>query len=217
MSAGVIVPIVGGLALVTAMLWPKKAAAATPQAAPAADPATAKAGGVPAPPALPPASSGSLPAPLVKEAIKAIGAPAATVVAGITVNNALGDVTEKFAGKGAADTVRVFGPQAAVGFAAQKAVTTIGAAVGLPPSITKHLGQTAGLAVVGGPLAVGIKVNAEIASKAIRLVAGKKAETAVRGVVKQFDITNPKSVASKPVAAIAKGVKALGGLFGKKR
>ncbi|MFL5349298.1 MAG: hypothetical protein ACJ8AT_31240 [Hyalangium sp.] len=194
------------------LLHKKKAPPRAPAAAPVEDRAAAKAGAV-APIAVPPAVTTPPAPPQLPQLPKAAG----TVLAGIAVNNAVGDVVEKFAGKGAGDVARL-NITTAVPLVAAKATEKVLAKVGLPPSVSKNVAQTVGVAALIGPPAIPIKLGAEAISKGIALVAGKKAETTVRNAVSKLDPTKPGSivnkVAVKPVASIVKGI---GGLFGKKK
>ncbi len=193
----------------------KKKHQAPASRAPPADTAATRVGEL-APVVVPPAAVGEPAAP-PKELPKFTGA-LATAAAGIAVNNALGDAVERFGGKGKGDTTRVLGPLAAAGFAADKAISTGLARVGVPQNTAKHIAQTAvATAFVGAP-AITLKLGAEGISKGIGLIAGKKAEKAVRSSVSKLDPTKPGSITNKfAVAPAAKLVKGIGGLFHKKK
>jgi hypothetical protein len=142
------------------------------------------------------------------------GSVGGTIVAGIKVNNLVGNLTEKIAGQGAGDLARV-NPLTAVGTLTAKAAEQTLAKLGLPTPVQKQVSVTVGAAaVVGIAPAVAAKVAGEGASALIKLVAGQKAERAVRDVVKQFDPTSSKSIVNKAIVKpIASGVKLLGKIF----
>jgi len=220
MSAKLLIGGAASFAALLLLLKPKAPPAATQvkAEAPPNDAEAINAGGVHMTKAVPPAPVGLPPVKFpVEETLKNLGGgTAATIIGGIKFNNAVGEITEKFAGKGAGDLARV-NALTGLGSVTKVATQQVLAKVGLPEPVQKHVSMTVGAAaVVGLPAAIAAKVTGEAASKLVRLVAGQKAETAVRSVAKQFDPTSSKSIANKVVVKpIAGAVKAIGGLFKK--
>lgn len=151
----------------------------------------------------------------IKDAAKSLGADG--VAKGIGVGAAaggallaIGGATKAVTGSDAAAGVATIFPGAAIAFGAQKGAEQLAKDVfKTNDQLAKDIGMTAGLLVIGGPIAAA-KPLAEAGSALIGAVAGEKAEQDVRNAVAQLD---PTSSTSAVGSAVASAVGAVSGVF----
>ncbi|RJS26077.1 hypothetical protein DRW03_06355 [Corallococcus sp. H22C18031201] len=144
-----------------------------------------------------------------------------TFALGIAMLNTMGDVATVVGGEGAGDVARagIGGVSVGVGAIVGKGSQVLAEQVGIGKETSKTIGQLAGAGAALGPYgivaAAGIKAIGEGGKFVVGKVFGQDAAQSVSNVTKQFDPFLKGSLLNKPVAAVGKGVKAIGKVIGK--